>query len=180
MAPPISGGAIGGHETAPPEKLLKGAAYPLEPRFLRGRGGLTVTPLKTRTKPPRGRLHLRLAAREVAEIQQATKTFGATTPAALFLQLIRQQHQTETLAIQVEHQLQGVVELAVAQLGDRLAADLSVISTALSSLGTAVDERPTKAQLSAFIDFVRGKPPGAGASFSTATGMPSPSAKVAP
>ena len=139
-----------------------------------------MTLSNTRAKSPRGRLHLRLAAREIAEIQQATKTFGATTPAALFLQLVRQQHQTEALAIQIEHQLQDVVELAVAQLGDRLAADLAAISTALTTLAVALDERPTKAQLAAFIEHIRGKPQGAGGSFGTATGAPSPGAKVAP
>ena len=143
-----------------------------------------MTPLNTRTKATRGRLHLRLATREIAEIQQAAKSFGATTPATFFLQLIRQHHQTETLALQIERQLQGIVEIAVgtavAQLGDRLAADLSVISTALTTLAVALDERPTKGQLSAFIDHVRGKPPGAGGSFSASASTSYPGATVTP
>lgn len=110
----------------------------------------------SRAKSPRGRLHLRLAAREVAEIQQATKTAGATTPAAYFLSLVRQQRDVEALATQIERQLHNIVEVAVgaaiAQMGDRLASDLATLSSGLVDLSTAMEARPTKDQLSQFID----------------------------
>lgn len=130
----------------------------------------------TRTKSPRGRLHLRLAAREVAEIQQATKSAGATTPAAYFLNLVRQQRDVDALAIQIERQLQSVVEVvigaAIAQLGDRLAVDLAALSSNIAGLSAALEERPTKKQLSSFFEHLRGK--------STTTGAPTSGATVAP
>lgn len=139
-----------------------------------------MSPSTTRTKSPRGRLHLRLAAREVAEIQQATKSAGATSPAAYFLNLVRQQRDVDALAIQIERQLQSVVEVAIgaaiAQLGDRLATDLAALSAALSSnvagLAASVEERSTKAQLAAFLKHLHGK--------SAATGVPANGATVAP
>ncbi|WP_426661948.1 hypothetical protein [Rhodanobacter aciditrophus] len=135
-----------------------------------------MSPSTTRTKSPRGRLHLRLAAREVAEIQQATKSAGATSPAAYFLNLVRQQRDVDALAIQIERQLQSVVEVAISaaigQLGDRLATDLAALSSNIANLATALEERPTKAQLSSFLEHVRGK--------STTSGVPSNGATVAP
>jgi len=132
-----------------------------------------MSPSTPRTKSPRGRLHLRLAAREVAEIQQATKSSGATSPAAYFLNLVRQQRDVDALAIQIERQLQSVAEVAIgaaiAQLGDRLAIDLAALSSNIACLAAAVEERPTKAQLSSFLEHLRGKPTTTGASANGAT-----------
>lgn len=135
-----------------------------------------MSPSTIRTKSPRGRLHLRLAAREVAEIQQATKAAGATSPAAYFLNLVRQQRDVDALAIQIERQLQSVVEVAIgaaiAQLGDRLATDLAALSSNVASLASAVEERPTKAQLSSFLGHLRGRSTTVGTSTNGATVAP--------
>lgn len=135
-----------------------------------------MSPSTTRTKSPRGRLHLRLAAREVAEIHQATKSAGATSPAAYFLNLVRQQRDVDALAIQIERQLQSVVEVAIgaaiAQLGDRLATDLAALSSNVAGLAAAVEERPTKAQLSSFLGHLRGKSTTVGTSANGATVTP--------
>lgn len=115
---------------------------------------------KPRPKTARARLNLRLAAREVAEIQAASKKFGATTPAAFFLALVRQRTDAETLAVQIERQLQAVVEVAVgaavATLGDRLAGDLANLSASLSALTAEVAGCSTKTQIDALIARVRG------------------------
>lgn len=136
-----------------------------------------MTPLNTRAKSPRGRLHLRLAQREIAEIQQAMKASGATSPAALILNLVRQQAQTDALIVGIERQLQAAVEVAVgtavARLGDRLAADLAAISAAVAATAAAIEERPTKAQLSGFLEHSLKRSP-------AAVGTTAPGATVAP
>ena len=138
----------------------------------------------TRTKSPRGRLHLRLAQREIAEIQQATKASGATSPAALILNLVRQQAQTDALIVGIERQLQAVVEVAVdaavARLGDRLAADLAAISTSVTAVATAIDDRPTKAQLSSFLDHATKRATAGGASAHAVTDTSTTGAKSTP
>lgn len=138
----------------------------------------------SRTKSPRGRLHLRLAQREIAEIQNAVKATGATSPAALILNLVRQQAQTDGLIVGIERQLQAVVDVAVgaavAQLGDRLAADLAAISTAVAAVSGAVEDRPSKAQLSGFIEHALKRAMVGGASMPTAVGTATPGATAAP
>ena len=132
-----------------------------------------MTPSNTRSRSPRGRLHLRLAQREITEIQQAVKTAGATSPAALILNLVRQQAQTDALIVGIERQLQAVVEVAVsaavARLGDRLAADLSAISTAVAAVAAAVEDRPTKAQLTSFLEHALKRSPAAAGSLAPGT-----------
>lgn len=137
-----------------------------------------------RAKSPRGRLHLRLAQREIAEIQHAVKAAGATSPAALIINLVRQQAQIDTLICDIERQLQGVVEVAVvtavARLGDRLATDLAAISTAVAVMSDLIEDRPTKPQLSDFIEHALKRAMGGGLSTPTAAGMATPDAKMAP
>ena len=129
---------------------------------------------KPRPKTARARLNLRLAAREVAEIQAASKQFGATTPAAFFLALVRQRTDAEALAVQIERQLQAVVEVAagsaVAALGDRLAADLAALSASVSAVASAVEDRPNFAQFKSFVHHLQGRP----------TGQPTTPANAAP
>jgi len=101
-----------------------------------------------RHSPARTRLHIRLDARERLEIDQAVKANGFLSPAPLLLSLIRQQaretEQTGTLHAHMQAVVQAAVTAAIGNLTDRLAADLSTLSA-------AIDERPTKSQMNAFL-----------------------------
>lgn len=112
-----------------------------------------VPPRRAR-RAVRARLQLRLDQHERAAIESAAKASGFVSPAAFILALLHQQEQTASLIAAIERQLQEVTEAAVtaavARLGDRLAADLAALSA-------AVDERPTKAQMSAFLSVFQSK-----------------------
>lgn len=143
-----------------------------------------MSPTNSRIKSPRGRLSLRMAQREIAEVQQAVKAAGATSPAALILNLVRQQGRADAMILCVERQLQAVVEVslgaAVAQLGDRLAADMAAISTAIAAVSDAIEDRPTKSQLSSYLEHATRRVAGGGSPSQAAAGTSTPGAKVAP
>ena len=107
-----------------------------------------------RRGPPRARLQIRLDEREREEIAQAVKAAGCVSPVALLLSLIRQQRREAEQTAAFEKLIQVTVHAAVAaaigSLADRLAADLAALSAAL-------DERPTKAQMSGFLAHFRTK-----------------------
>lgn len=143
-----------------------------------------MNPIKSRMKSPRGRLHLRLAQREIAEIQHAVKATGAASPAAMILNLVRQQAQTDALIVGIERQLQADLEVVVAasvsQLGDRLAADLAALSQTQAVLAAAIEDRPSKAQLAGFLEHALKRAAGGGGPSTTEAGRFTPGATVAP
>jgi len=110
-----------------------------------------TSPLRRRS-PARTRLHLRLDAHERQEIDQAVKAGGFLSPVPLLLTLIRQQareaEQNAALRAHMQAIVQASVTEALGSLTDRLAADLAALSAAL-------DERPTKAQMSGFLAHFR-------------------------
>jgi len=111
-----------------------------------------TTQPRRRRSPARTRLHVRLDTCERAEIDQAVKASGFLSPVPLLLSLIRQQardaEQTAALQAHMQATVQAAVTAAIGNLTDRLAADLATLSE-------AIDERPNKAQMSAFLAHFR-------------------------
>lgn len=113
-----------------------------------------TAPYRRARRAARVRLQLRLDQHERAAIEGAAKASGFVSPAAFIVALLHQQEQTASLIVAIERQMQGATEAAVtaaiARLGDRLAADLAALSA-------AVDERPTKTQMSGFLSVFQSK-----------------------
>lgn len=113
----------------------------------------TTTP-RNRRSPTRTRLSVRLDTREREEIDQSVLAAGLRSPVRLLLSLIRQQAretaQIEALQAHMQAIVQTAVTAALGSLSDRLAADLAALSDAL-------DERPTKVQMGAFLAHLRGQ-----------------------
>lgn len=111
-----------------------------------------TTAPRRRRSPARTRLHVRLDARERQEIDQAVKAGGFLSPVPLLLSLIHQQAREADQAAALQAHMQTIVQAAVTaaigSLADRLAADLAALSA-------AIDERPTKAQMSGFLAHFR-------------------------